>query len=314
MRGSSILEAIIVFIGGWFGFYILRFYTGFTTFGLSQFLVPLLIIALTRRKWADYGFTTKQWPDSTEIGLNAYLLALIPVGAMLLLPLLGLGYRDVLGGTIMGACSLVALLLLLRIIEHRDRTRGHTNAVTAPLLSTSRDESAEKRNRTKIAPPPSQNALGRKNLIIIAILLAFPILLSLVLRPRPPIQTGDVAYWDLWQFFVSGFGEETLFRGYFQSRINSEFGRPYAFRGVHFGPGIIIASVLFGITHVLNPFDPLAGTFTLAWGWGIMTFCSGLFFGFIRERTNDLIGPGIAHGLPDAVGESIYLIFAGTYA
>ncbi len=314
MRGSSILEVLLVFFGWRFGFYILQYYLDFTTYGLLQFVIPVLIIALARRNWADYGFTTRQWPESTEVGLNAYLLALIPFGVMLLMRFLGIGYQDILGGTILGACSIVILLLLLKILAHRDSARA-IGTIPTPSLSVASPETAvAARDRPTNAAPSSQNALGRKNLIIIGILIAFPILLSLAIRPRPPIQTGDVVYWALWQFFVSGFGEETLYRGYFQSRINAEFGRPYTFKGVQFGPGVFIASALFGFTHVLNPFDPLAGTFTLAWGWGIWTFCSGLFFGFIREKTGSLIGPGIAHGLPDAVGESIYLIFAGTYA
>ncbi len=314
MRGSSIAEVLLVFLGWRFGFYVLQFYVEFTTFGLLQFLIPMVIIALGRRKWADYGFTTRQWPESTEIGLNAYLLALIPFGAMLLLPLLGIGYEDILGGTILGACSIVALLLLLKILARRERARAAGTAQLPAVNAGPQQEAVIASDLSTKVILPTQQALGRKNLVIIAILLAFPILLSLAIRPRPPIQTGDIVYWDLWQFFVSGFGEETLFRGYFQSRINAEFGRPYAYKGVQFGPGVFIAAALFGFSHILNPFDPLAGTFTLAWGWGIWTFCGGIFFGFIREKTGDLIGAGIAHGLPDAVGESLYLMFAGTYA
>jgi membrane protease YdiL (CAAX protease family) len=47
-----------------------------------------------------------------------------------------------------------------------------------------------------------------------------------------------------------GFGEEILFRGYIQSRLNEAFGRPYRFFSVPYGWGLIIASILFGITHV----------------------------------------------------------------
>ena len=310
------MEVLLVFVGWRFGFYFLQFYTGFNTFGLTQFLVPLLIIAITRRKWVDYGFTTKHWQDSTEIGLNAYLLALIPVGAMLLLLFVGLGYQDILGGTILGACSILALFILLEIIQRRDRKLGIevVSGIATDTSVSAQNPTPNPNEMTEKPSPQSRNALGRKNLLVISILLLFPILLAIAIRPRPPMQVGDIVYWDLWQFFVSGFGEETLYRGYVQSRINAEFGRPYSFKGVQFGPGLFVAAALFGFTHVLNPFNPLAGTFTLAWGWGIMTFCGGLFFGLIREKTGDLIGPGIAHGLPDAVGESIYLIFAGTYA
>jgi hypothetical protein len=39
----------------------------------------------------------------------------------------------------------------------------------------------------------------------------------------------------VFQFFFAGFGEEILFRGYMQSRLNEDFGRPWRLRGVSFG-------------------------------------------------------------------------------
>ena len=34
-----------------------------------------------------------------------------------------------------------------------------------------------------------------------------------------------------------------------------------------------------------------------------------LFFGLIREKTGSVVAPGVAHGLPDAVGEAFAKIF-----
>jgi membrane protease YdiL (CAAX protease family) len=117
--------------------------------------------------------------------------------------------------------------------------------------------------------------------------------------------TSKVVSTVIWQFIFSGFGEEILYRGYFQSRINEEFGRPHSFLGVNFGIGLIIASLLFAMAHVLNPFNPFKGSFDLFWGWGLWTSFGGLFFGFIREKTGSILAAGIAHGLPDAFGEAI---------
>ena len=36
---------------------------------------------------------------------------------------------------------------------------------------------------------------------------------------------------------------------------------------------------------------------------------AGLMFGVIREKTGTLLASGIAHGLPDAVGEALAKIF-----
>jgi membrane protease YdiL (CAAX protease family) len=48
---------------------------------------------------------------------------------------------------------------------------------------------------------------------------------------------------------------------------------------------------------------------SLSWGWALFTTFSGLRFGILREETGSLLAPGIAHGLPDAVGEALGRIF-----
>jgi membrane protease YdiL (CAAX protease family) len=111
----------------------------------------------------------------------------------------------------------------------------------------------------------------------------------------------------IFQFFFAGFGEEIMFRGYMQNRLNEGFGRPWEFAGVRFGPGLLITSILFGVLHLLNPFNPLKGEYVLAiWG-GINSTVSGFLFGFIREKTGDVLAPSIAHGLVD-VGQVIPLL------
>jgi membrane protease YdiL (CAAX protease family) len=34
-----------------------------------------------------------------------------------------------------------------------------------------------------------------------------------------------------------------------------------------------------------------------------------LLFGVLREKTGSLLAPGLAHGLPDAVGEALVKVF-----
>jgi uncharacterized protein len=98
-----------------------------------------------------------------------------------------------------------------------------------------------------------------------------------------------------------GPGEEILFRGYIQSRLNVAFDRPYRFFGVNWGWGIIITSLMFGCMHILNPFNPFVGAYDLIWWWGFWTFFSGLVYGFIREKTGSVAAPAILHGLPQAI-------------
>ena len=102
-----------------------------------------------------------------------------------------------------------------------------------------------------------------------------------------------------------GFGEELLFRGYIQSRLNAVFGRPLQFYGVNWGWGIIIASALFGLMHILNIGSLVSGDWKLEWGWGFWTFFGGLALGFMREKTGSIAAPTILHGLPQAIAYAI---------
>ena len=108
-------------------------------------------------------------------------------------------------------------------------------------------------------------------------------------------------------FFV-GLGEEMLFRGYIQSRLNAAFGRPRRFFGVKWGWGIIIASLLFGLAHIFNDFNPFLGKFGFAWPWGFWTVFIGLAYGYLREKTGSIVAPAILHGLPRAVAALFFAV------
>jgi uncharacterized protein len=108
----------------------------------------------------------------------------------------------------------------------------------------------------------------------------------------------------LLSFFV-GFGEELLFRGYIQSRLNAAFCKPFKFIGVNYGWGIVITSALFGLMHVLNIGSLVGGRFELVWWWGFWTFFGGLVLGFVREKSGSIIAPAIFHGLPQAIAYAV---------
>jgi len=111
----------------------------------------------------------------------------------------------------------------------------------------------------------------------------------------------------IFMFYFAGFGEEILFRGYIQSRLNQDFGKPWRLKGVYFGPGLLITSALFGILHMMNPFNPLMGKFELNLLWGISSFFAGLLFGFLREKTGTVLSASLGHGLLD-LGQVIPLL------
>jgi membrane protease YdiL (CAAX protease family) len=105
----------------------------------------------------------------------------------------------------------------------------------------------------------------------------------------------------LFYVFFLGLGEELLFRGYIQSRLNIAFGRPFKLFGVPWGWGAVIASALFGLMHVLN----LAGMISQSWQltpwWGLWTFSFGLVMAFVREKTGSIVAPTLLHGLPQGI-------------
>lgn len=241
-------------------------YSGFLIF----IGVPALIIWLTRRSWAAYGVTTRNWRSNLDLGLKLYLVMFLPW-------ILGFGSLALLKTSFVQ--PLGALILLLTYIA--------AIAVTIWVI---------RRHELRRAPEPS----ARANLILLGGLLLFPILLGLWMNRLNLVIISTV----IWQFIFSGFGEEFVWRGYVQSRLNHAFGRPYCLFGVPFGAGLVIASLLFGLAHALNTYNPSAGEYSLAWGWAAWTTLSGLLFGILREKTGSLIPSGIAHGLPDAVGEA----------
>ncbi len=98
----------------------------------------------------------------------------------------------------------------------------------------------------------------------------------------------------IYMLFATGFGEEIFFRGYIQSRLNEGFGRPFRTWNTHWGWGLIITALLFGIIHAFNP----NGT---PW-WSVWTFVGGLLFGFLREKTGSILAPATVHGIPLAIG------------
>jgi len=261
LRATGVVDAELRLLG-WS-------YTG----GLLQMGVPLLVIWLTQRRWADYGVTLAGWQNNLDIGIKAYLVRIIPILlGMGGVALLKLDYRTLPGGAVVALAEIAGIAVMLWVL----RRQAEENALTS----------------------------ARSNVIVLVVLLFLPILVGLALRRLTLIIVSTV----VWQFVFSGFGEEIFLRGYVQSRLNQAFGRPWTFFGVQCGPGLVIAALLFGLLHAFNLYNPAAGQYTLAWGWALFTVFSGLFFGLIREKTGSLLGCGLAHGLPDAVGEALALI------
>ena len=87
-----------------------------------------------------------------------------------------------------------------------------------------------------------------------------------------------------------GLAEEFKYRAYIQHRLNVAFGKPFEILGFQFGWGLILASLIFGLGHVIEPGEPLH------WAWGMWTTISGLCFGIIREKGGGFLSSAMVHG------------------
>lgn len=79
---------------------------------------------------------------------------------------------------------------------------------------------------------------------------------------------------------LAGLGEELLFRGVIQSGLAASLG-PW--------PGLLLASVLFGLTHALSRL------------YLVLATVMGLYLGVLYQVTGNLLLPTIVHGLYDAI-------------
>ncbi len=90
-----------------------------------------------------------------------------------------------------------------------------------------------------------------------------------------------------YQFLYVGFPEELFFRGYLQQRFDDAFGRPWRLFGASWGPGLLLADLLFAGGHLLVTGDVAR----------LAVFFPGLLFGWLLAGTGALIAPMLFHGL-----------------
>ena len=107
-----------------------------------------------------------------------------------------------------------------------------------------------------------------------------------------------------WRLLGAAIGEELFFRGYVQGRLDRAFGTSWRIAGTSFGPGLLIASLLFGAVHLVNPFDFATLEGRLAWGHGLAT-AGTLAYGVLRARTGSIVAPITLHAIVDLVAVTI---------
>ncbi len=91
----------------------------------------------------------------------------------------------------------------------------------------------------------------------------------------------------IYQILFIALPEEYFYRGYLQSRLNQAFPRRFRILKVDFGWGLILAAFLFALGHFIISFQ---------W-WQMNVLFPGLLFGWLRERSGNIVAPTLFHGL-----------------
>jgi membrane protease YdiL (CAAX protease family) len=95
----------------------------------------------------------------------------------------------------------------------------------------------------------------------------------------------------VWGMLVAGFGEETIFRGYFFGRLGKLLGRSAGAKTII----VLLTSIVFGLDHYLE--QGLAGTEQAA--------ITGLVFGSIAAVTGTIVMLMFAHAAFDLTALAI---------
>jgi len=84
--------------------------------------------------------------------------------------------------------------------------------------------------------------------------------------------------------FFTAWPEEFLFRGLLQNALSKTFKNPYA--------GLIVASVVFGLSHILHAPYP-------NWKYVALATIAGLFYGHVWMKSGSLLPSALVHALVD---------------
>jgi hypothetical protein len=161
--------------------------------GTTMILFTVVVLLLRGRDFGDYGLTRKGWRYNLNVGLlgagvvGGAVVLVLAVAPVRLDPL----HPPDLPKAAVSSCGAAVLTLLLALFLGRDRPSVRRVPVTVTLL-------------------------------VVGGLLCLPLVVAACSgRPLPGVLLSV-----LWLFLGAGFGEEVFFRGYVQSWVNGECGRP----------------------------------------------------------------------------------------
>ena len=127
--------------------------------------------------------------------------------------------------------------------------------------------------------------------LLVVTLLVFPLVGHLLESPLA-LRTHVARHFIstlVFQLIFVAVGEELFFRGFWQGELNLAFRKPWRLGATRFGWGVLAVALLFGIGHLLNPFDPIRGSYELNWPGFAYSGGYALAAGLLREKFDSLL-------------------------
>jgi membrane protease YdiL (CAAX protease family) len=268
MKGRSILEASLVFA---IFMVVTTMIPGVSALirwegrnlGGSYFTGILMVVLtlgasiVTGLDFDEIGLSKENWKRSLNMGLKAFMGFTVPQLLMTFLWGMGLDYREYWQSALM--LSVLVIFLSFLLIRNLGTNRGD---------------------------------ISRIGIIVLVLILIAPFIIGFTYGTL----VNKRVYVFVWHILVGGFAEELLFRGYIQSTVNREYGTNWRYKGVSFGPGLLVSSIFYGLSR---------GLLTMNFGWCLYAFTLGIFYGVIREASGDIIGSGSANAVIDGFGATL---------
>ncbi len=90
--------------------------------------------------------------------------------------------------------------------------------------------------------------------------------------------------WAIDDLFVVALPEEFFYRGYLQTRLRDAWPKGRMFLGARLGAAFWVTAILFALGHL-----------AIFQVWRLGVFFPALLFGWMRERSNSVVGPALFH-------------------
>ncbi len=125
---------------------------------------------------------------------------------------------------------------------------------------------------------------------------------------RDPITTSNMIGNQIFQYCLSGFGEEPLFRGFVMSFLTASWSRIYRVGNIEIPETIIIATTIFMLAHISIDWQTLSiAAFDIE--QQIKALQLGVVYGLAFHYTGSLLAPIVMHGLSNGLQLTITYYF-----